>query len=132
MPSNRDIVAAAFEKMAVGDPSLYLEIMADDIRYELVGDNSWGRVYQGKQAFREELGRPLMSRVEPPLRMRATRLLADGDHVVLEASGDNRTRDGKPYRNRYCMIMRMQGGKIVELTEYTDTDLVLRVVGERV
>jgi ketosteroid isomerase-like protein len=30
------------------------------------------------------------------------------------------------------MIMRMAGGKIVELTEYTDTDLVLRVLGERV
>jgi ketosteroid isomerase-like protein len=64
--------------------------------------------------------------------MRVTRLLADGDHVILEASGDNRTLDGRPYRNRYCMIMRMQSGKIVELTEYTDTDLVLRLLGERV
>jgi ketosteroid isomerase-like protein len=132
MPSNKEIVAAAFEKMAAGDPSLYLDIMADDIRYELVGDNSWGRIYNGKQAFREELGRPLMSRVAPPLKMRVTRILADGDHVILESAGENRTRSGEPYNNRYCMIMRMAGGRIVDLTEYTDTDLVLRRLGERV
>jgi ketosteroid isomerase-like protein len=107
-------------------------MMADDIRYELVGDNSWGRVYNAKQAFREELGRPLMSRIEPPLNMRVTRILADGDYVILESAGTNRTRAGEAYNNRYCMIMRMAGGKIVELTEYTDTDLILRRLGERV
>src|SRR5690349_4556282 len=96
-PSNKEIVAAAFEKMAEGDPSTYLGIMADDIRYELVGDNSWGRFYNGKQEFREELGRPLMSRVQPPLKMRVTRLLEAGDYVVLESQGENRTLSGEPY-----------------------------------
>jgi len=132
MLTNKEIIAAAFEKMAQGDPSLWLDTMADDIRYELVGDNSWGRVYRGKQAFREELGRPLMSRVEPPLRMRAMRILSDGDHVVLEAAGENQTRSGETYNNRYCMIIRMKDGKVVELTEYVDTALLLRVLGERV
>ena len=131
MKTNREIIAAAFDRMAEGDPALWLETMADDIRYELVGQNSWGRVYQGKQAFREELGRPLMSRVAPPLKMKALRILSDGEHVVLEARGENRTRSGEPYNNRYCMVMRMQGGKVIELTEYTDTDLVLRALGER-
>jgi ketosteroid isomerase-like protein len=132
MSTNKEIITAAFDKMAQGDPSLYLDIMSDGIRYELVGENSWGRIYQGKKAFREELGRPLMSRVEPPLKMRVTRLFSDGDYVILEAAGDNRTRDGRPYNNRYCMIIRMAGGKMVELTEYADTDLIVRALGERV
>jgi uncharacterized protein len=132
MPTNKEIIAAAFDKMADGDPSLYLDVMSDDIRYELVGENSWGRIYQGKKEFREELGRPLMSKVEPPLRMKVTRLFSDGDHVILEAVGDNRTRDGRPYNNRYCMIIRMAGGKMIELTEYADTDLIVRALGARV
>lgn len=131
MPTNKEFVAVAFEKVAQGDPSLWLGAMADDIRYELVGDNSWGRVYNGKQAFRQDLGGPLMSRIEPPLRMKAVRILADGDHVVLEAAGENRTRSGQPHNNRYCMIMRMKDGKVAEPAEYVDTALLLRVLGER-
>ena len=73
-----------------------------------------------------------MSRIQQPLVMKTTCLLEDDDYVVLEAVGDNRTSDGRPYRNRYCMIIKMAGGQIVELTEYTDTETVQRVLGERI
>ena len=132
MSSNKDIIAAAFADMAKGDSTRYLAAMVDDIRYELVGDNSWGRLYEGREAILRELGGPLMSRIQQPLVMKTTCLLEDDDYVVLEAVGDNRTSDGRPYRNRYCMIIKMAGGQIVELTEYTDTETVQRVLGERI
>jgi len=131
-PSNRDIVAAAFEKMAEGDPSRYLDIIADDFRYEFIGASTWGGVYSGKADFRQNFGRVLMERITPPLRLKTLRILESGDYVVLEVAGTNTTRDGRPYNNRLCMIMRMANGKIIEITEYCDTALVLDALGERV
>jgi ketosteroid isomerase-like protein len=43
---------------------------------------------------------------------------------VIESRGSVTTRTGKPYCNTYCMIIRMRDGKMVELTEYLDTELV--------
>jgi len=43
---------------------------------------------------------------------------------VVESVGNVTTKAGKPYCNSYCMIIRMRGGKMVELTEYLDTELV--------
>ena len=50
-------------------------------------------------------------------------LLADGEHVVVEAQGRATTKRGQPYNNEYCFLYRLSGGKIVEVTEYLDTRL---------
>lgn len=34
------------------------------------------------------------------------------------------TTAGKPYNNTYCYVIRLEGGKLRELTEYLDTALV--------
>lgn len=49
--------------------------------------------------------------------------IADESFVVVEAKGDNVTKSGKPYRNTYCMIYRVDNGKVREVTEYMDTAL---------
>ena len=53
------------------------------------------------------------------------RVLADGEFVVVEAEGRNVTRDGRPYNNRYCFIIRLAEGKLRELTDI-DTELVAK------
>jgi ketosteroid isomerase-like protein len=37
-------------------------------------------------------------------------------------------KTGKPYNNNYCCIYRIVGGKLQELTEYLDTELVTAVL----
>ena len=55
--------------------------------------------------------------------------MADEDHVVVEARGDNMTKSGVPYCNDYCMVYRLRDGKIVEIREYCDSALVEAVLG---
>jgi ketosteroid isomerase-like protein len=43
---------------------------------------------------------------------------------VVQATGHNTTIAGKPYENQYCWVIRMQDGKMSELTEYADTQLI--------
>ena len=57
------------------------------------------------------------------------RFIADGDHVVVEAVGEMRTKAGVPYNNDYCLIYRLRDGKIVEIREYLDSALCERVLG---
>jgi ketosteroid isomerase-like protein len=131
MPTNRDLITGVFYATSQGDYGPYISAMDDAIQYRVVGSNSWSRLYDGKAAFIAELARPLMSRLQPGGSMRAVRILADGDHVVVEARGANRTQSGEAYENSFCFVIRMGEGRIIEMTEYADTELVTRALGQR-
>ena len=46
----------------------------------------------------------------------------------MEAHGDNVTKVGLRYDNQYCLVFRIEGGKIKEIREYCDSTLVERVL----
>jgi ketosteroid isomerase-like protein len=56
--------------------------------------------------------------------------LLEDDYVVVEARGNNTTKAGKPYNNHYCFVARLGDGKLREITEYMDTELVTSVLGD--
>ena len=60
-------------------------------------------------------------------RLEAT--FADGDVVVVEAKGDNVTREGVRYDNDYCLVFRLEDGKIQEIREYCDSILTEKALG---
>ncbi len=59
----------------------------------------------------------------------AFNFIAEGDYVVVEARGDNVTKTGVRYDNQYCMVWRIENGKIKQIKEYCDSALVERVLG---
>lgn len=64
------------------------------------------------------------------IRTTAHRFIAEDDLVVVEARGSNMTKTGKAYNNAYCFIFRLAGGKLQEVTEYLDTELVTSALGD--
>ncbi len=48
---------------------------------------------------------------------------------MVEAKGDNVTKTGVRYDNDYCMVWRVENGRIKEIKEYCDSALVERVLG---
>ena len=54
----------------------------------------------------------------------AIRMIAEEDYVVVECRGRVTTKSGKAYNNQYCYVIRFADGKMRELTEYFDTELV--------
>jgi ketosteroid isomerase-like protein len=98
--------------------------MAEDVTWVLKGTTKWSRVYRGKQAARRELLAPLFAQFAGPYTNTARRILADEDMVVVECEGRVTTKVGQAYNNSYCYVIRMQDGKMQELTEYLDTALV--------
>jgi ketosteroid isomerase-like protein len=127
---NKTIVRHIFDELAVGNSAPLLESLADDFRFVVMGSSRWSKSYDGRAAVLADLFAPLTARIEGPIRIAAIRIIADGDFVVVEARGDNTTRAGKPYNNAYCNILRLEGGKLREWTEYCDTALVDEVLGD--
>jgi ketosteroid isomerase-like protein len=121
-----------FSELSQGNSKPFVEAMADDFRWIMMGTTTWSRTYEGKQAVITELFVPLRASLPGKRRTTAHRFIADGDYVAVEARGENITKAGLPYNNSYCMVFRIADGKMRELTEYLDTELVTSVLGDPV
>lgn len=129
--ANKALIARAFDRLSEGDPTLFIDAMADDIVWIVTGQSAWSGWFEGKDTVERELAAPLFALFEGPYRNHATRIVADeeGDVVVL-AKGEAVTKTGNRYDNDYCFVMRLRDGKVVEVREYMDSALAERALGE--
>jgi uncharacterized protein len=120
---NRQLIAGILAELAAGNSRPFVDALADDVRWITPGSSVWARTYEGKPAVLNDLLGPVRSQLVERVRLTARRILADADHVIVEAKGRATTRNGMPYNNDYCFIYRLADGKITEVTEYLDTAL---------
>jgi ketosteroid isomerase-like protein len=121
---NKKIMQFIFLELSAGNDEPFLDAMADDMQWTWMGSGQWSRTFKGKQAVLDELWSAVRTTLKPPYKVIAHRFIADEDYVAVEASGQNTTPEGKVYNNKYCWVCRISGGKLHELREYMDTQLV--------
>jgi uncharacterized protein len=114
---------------AVRDRSLFTASLAEDAQWVVTGQYSWSRTFTGKDLILGDLHGHVRSLLVERARTIAHRFIADGDHVVVEARGDNLTKTGQRYDNDYCLVFRLENGKIKEVREYCDSVLTERALG---
>ena len=128
MADAKRIVEQAFAETAKGNGRPFIDMLADDVEWEIIGTTDWSRTFAGKRSVVADLLRPLNDQFEGPNTVVATRVIADGDVVVVEGRNLSTTKRGAPYPNRYCWVFEMRGGQAVRVTEYCDTALIDRVL----
>lgn len=111
------------------DRALFVASLADDAKWVVTGQYSWSRTFAGKQSILNDLHGHVRSLLAERARTVAHRFIADGDHVVIEARGDNVTKAGVRYDNDYCLVFRLENGKIKEVREYCDSVLTEKALG---
>ncbi|HET7491810.1 MAG TPA: nuclear transport factor 2 family protein [Bradyrhizobium sp.] len=121
--------AAANPDPAVRDRALFIASLADDAKWVVTGQYSWSRTFTGKQSILNDLHGHVRSLLAERTRTIAHRFIADGDYVVVEAKGDNVTKEGARYDNDYCLVYRLENGKITEIREYCDSVLTEKALG---
>jgi ketosteroid isomerase-like protein len=121
--------AAGNPDPAVRDRSLFVASLADDANWTVTGQYSWSRTFTGKQSILNDLHGHVRSLLVERARTVAHRYIADGDHVVVEARGDNVTKAGVRYDNDYCLVFRLENGQIKEVREYCDSVLTEKALG---
>jgi hypothetical protein len=121
---NKQLLQNVFAETAKGNGRPFVQALADEVRWTIIGSTAWSKTYRGKQAVLSELLGPLNAQLADGNRITAHRFIAEDDCVVVEARGHNLTQAGDPYHNSYCWIFRLVDGLVVELTEYADTALI--------
>lgn len=126
---NKKFMQHIFAELERGNSGPFIDAMAEDFSWTITGSTTWSRKYEGKKAVLDELFNALRAVLAPPIITVGERFIADEDDVVVQARGRNKTKDGKAYNNTYCSVFRIAGGKLKELTEYLDGELVTSVLG---
>ncbi|WP_158817485.1 nuclear transport factor 2 family protein [Methylocapsa sp. S129] len=129
--ANRTLMQQIFAGLAQGDGALLFESMTDDVRWRIIGTTNWSKTYEGKQAILRDMIGEVRAILAERIRLVPQRFIADGELVAVEARGDSVTKAGVPYRNEYCMVFRIVGDQIAEVTEYNDTQLIVTVFEDR-
>jgi uncharacterized protein len=122
--------AAGNPDSAARDRALFTASLADDVTWTVMGQYSWSRTFRGKDAILNDLLGHVRSQLVDRGRTVAHRFIAEGDYVVVEAKGDNLTKTGIRYDNDYCLVYRLQDGKIREIREYCDSVLTETALGK--
>ncbi len=122
-------VRRAFEDVGAGNPTTLLQLLAADVVYTLIGSTRLSGTYYGRDAAVAHVFGPLGAALAEPLRFEIRGFIADGDRVAMEASSAAALRSGAPYGNTYCFVFRFAAGRVVEMTEYLDTQRVERAFG---
>jgi ketosteroid isomerase-like protein len=121
---NKKLMQEVFAELAKGNGRPFQDAMADDFTWTITGSSPWSGSYRGKDVVLNDLMAPLFAQFADRYTNTAERMIAENDHVVVECRGRVTTKTGMPYNNTYCYVCRFAGGKLRELTEYLDTQLV--------
>ena len=125
---NKALLQGIFAETAKGNGKPFVDALADDVRWTIIGQTAWSRTYAGKRAVLDELLRPLAEQLGGRNVVSAERFVADDDVVVVEGRNHSVTRSGRDYPNRYCWVFVLRDGKVAEITEYADTQLIAEVL----
>ncbi|MBS7457280.1 nuclear transport factor 2 family protein [Coralloluteibacterium stylophorae] len=117
---NRRVVAAAFAAWAAGGSGFFDEVLAPDVVWTIAGSGPSAGTYRGREALLTGAVEPLTRHLATPVRPVSHRVWADGEHVVVDWQGEATTTAGRPYRNSYAWILRMEDGRAVEVKAYLD------------
>jgi uncharacterized protein len=121
---NKELVRYIYSEVSKGNPRPLHAHMAPDITWTIIGSTPLSGTFQGTGEVTAKLFAGLRAALDGPVRFSFDRLIAEDDLVVLEAHGHATTADGRPYDNRYCIVVRVVDGMLREITDYVDTELV--------
>ena len=127
---NKQLMQNIFSELSKGNGKPFVDSLADDFCWTILGSTKWSKTYRGKQTVLTDLLKPLFSQFADQYTNTAHRFIAEDDYVVVECRGRVTTKSGIPYNNTYCWVCRVADGKLQELTEYMDTELVTTALGK--
>lgn len=128
--ANKQLMQHIFAELAKGNRQPFGEAMAEDFTWHMIGTTKWSGTYRGRDVVRRQLLKPLFERFADQYTNTAVRFIAEGEFVVVECRGRVTTTAGTPYHNTYCYVCRLEDGRLRELTEYFDTELVTAALGD--
>jgi hypothetical protein len=127
---NKELIRSMFAELSKGNGEAFLNTLADNVRFTIIGTSKYSGLYNGKAEVVNRLLGPLSAQLEGGIAITPDNLIADGDFVAMQSQGRAQAKNGKSYNNTYCHVFRVANGKVAEVTEYLDTELVTEAFGK--
>jgi steroid delta-isomerase-like uncharacterized protein len=130
------IVRIFHESWDLRDPDRGATVIADDCRFE---DVARGELQMGADGYRADYHR--WRAAFPDGEVKIVRVMVDGEWAVVEfvnrgthtgplqSSAGEFAPTGRSMELRYCSVMRVRDGKVVEGRDYYDSASLLRQLG---
>ncbi len=118
MQQNRGAVEDAFKLWSAGKGTI-LDLMGDDGTVVVPG-TALHCGAKGKQEFIRDVATPFMSRFSKPPVPLLSKIMADGEDVIVVAEADGTTIDGQAYHNSYVFVLEFRESRLMKATEFLD------------
>jgi len=116
MAVNGELFKRISEEFAKGNLGFCEAFMADDIKWNILGSDT----IVGKEQVLEV---SKMAQLQSYPLITIKNIFQEGDCVVIESTGEAKTKNGKQYNQSYCEVSRFNNEKLQEITTYLDTAL---------
>ena len=123
---NKKLITTAFEAWSRGDGRPFFKLLADDVRWTVIGSTPVSGTYNSKSDFRLRL-KSLSEKFAGELKAVVRDVIADGDKVAVQWDGHATGKNGAAYDQTYCWVMRLRDGLVCECIAYLDTEMVNRL-----
>ncbi len=124
---NKKMIREAFDAWSGGDGRPFFKLVADDVRWTVIGSTPISRTYTSKADFRGAL-RSMSEHLASELRVVVRDVIADGDKVAVQFDSHAAGKNGTAYDQTYCWVMRLADGRVREVTAYLDTELLAKLL----
>jgi uncharacterized protein len=124
-----DHIRQIFKGLETGDGAAFLDHVADDVDWTVMGTHPLAGHYHSKAAYAgtwAKLGKVLPQ--GPQLHVE--HVVVKDDDAVVELRSRATTINGLRFDNRYCMVLAFDGETIVRGRTYVDSALVARLFEE--
>lgn len=124
-----DLVRQVMDRIVAGlhggDFQPMVDALDDDVRYWILGTTPFSGTFTSKADY-FAFAASTMDDKEGPFTGKVSQLLIDGNRAVMLMDGHIGKKDGGEYANTYAMVFTFSNGKIIDVREYCDTDLMIR------
>jgi len=117
---NAELVTSTWKNVVGGNADAALANMSDEVSWVIPGNlPGVSGLKRGKAAVKEFIG-GIGKAFPQGLTSQISKVHSAGDTVIVELTNTGKAFTGRDYRNEYCFVFEIEGGKIRRIREYVD------------
>jgi len=127
MEQEKEIARKFLVTLEKPDAKFLGEVLADNFEFEMMGRLPGVAPMQGKDKFIKGITATMAGMFPKGLNIKIHTVIAESNHVAIQAESDTTAGNGKKYANRYHFYFRFDGDKLGQVREYNDVNHVREV-----
>jgi ketosteroid isomerase-like protein len=121
---NAQVVTTAYEAFGRGDIPALLELMSDDVTWEVTEVLPQGGSFRGREGVGEFFAG--VGREWPELKVDVELMATEGDHVIVIGRAEGPRASGEEAGYDFTHVFKVADGRIVDFREHAAPDASLR------